>query len=76
MIFAVIVPIFLLLALGYLTVKSQVLNKEQVGTVGAFVIKVALPLLFIQTICLSQHAKNRRHWQSSNERTGMDHFLT
>lgn len=50
MIFAVIVPIFLLLALGYLTVKSQVLNKEQVGTVGAFVIKVALPLLFFQSL--------------------------
>ena len=50
MIFAVIVPIFLLLALGYLTVKSQVLDKEQVGTVGAFVIKVALPLLFFQSL--------------------------
>jgi len=48
MIIAVIVPIFLLLALGYLSVKCQILKKEQVEMVGAFVIKVALPLLFFQ----------------------------
>ena len=48
MIIAVIVPIFLLLALDYLSVKCQILKKEQVEMVGAFVIKVALPLLFFQ----------------------------
>jgi len=48
MIIAVIVPIFLLLALGYLSVRCQILKKEQVEMVGAFVIKVALPLLFFQ----------------------------
>lgn len=48
MIIAVIVPIFLLLALGYLSVKCQILKKEQVEMVGAFVINVALPLLFFQ----------------------------
>ncbi|MCO8042629.1 AEC family transporter [Acinetobacter bohemicus] len=50
MIFSVIVPIFLLVGLGYLSVKCQILKKEQVDTVGAFVIKVALPLLFFQVL--------------------------
>lgn len=50
MIFAVIMPIFLLLALGYLSVKCRILSKQQVDTVGAFVIKVALPMLFFQSL--------------------------
>ena len=50
MIFAVIVPIFSLLALGYLSVKSQLLNKEQIHAIGAFVIKISLPALFFQAL--------------------------
>lgn len=50
MVFAVIVPIFFLLALGYLSVKLQLLTKEQVNAIGAFVIKIALPALFFQSL--------------------------
>ena len=50
MVFAVIVPIFFLLAFGYLSVKWQLLSKEQVNSVGAFVIKIALPALFFQSL--------------------------
>ena len=50
MVFAVIVPIFLLLTLGYLSVKLQLLSKDNVATVGAFVIKIALPALFLQSL--------------------------
>lgn len=50
MVLSVIIPIFLLLAFGYLTVKLNLLSKEQVGTVGAFVIKIALPALFLQSL--------------------------
>lgn len=50
MVFAVIVPIFLLLAMGYSSVKFQLLSKEQMATVGAFVIKIALPALFLQSL--------------------------
>ncbi|MFH7766695.1 AEC family transporter [Acinetobacter sp. BSP-28] len=50
MVFTVIVPIFFLLALGYLSVKFQLLTKEQVNAVGAFVIKIALPALFFQSL--------------------------
>lgn len=50
MVFEVIAPIFLLLALGYLSVKMNLLNKEQVGTIGGFVIKIALPALFFQSL--------------------------
>ncbi|MCL6246321.1 AEC family transporter [Acinetobacter sp. ANC 4945] len=50
MVFEVIGPIFFLLALGYLSVKCSLLSKEQVGTIGAFVIKIALPALFFQSL--------------------------
>lgn len=50
MIFAVIIPIFLLLFLGYLSVKLQLLSKQQVSDVGTFVIKIALPALFLQSL--------------------------
>lgn len=50
MIFAVVVPIFLLLFLGYLTVKINLLNRTQMDSVGAFVIKVALPALLIHAL--------------------------
>lgn len=50
MIFAVVIPIFLLLFLGYLTVKINLLNKVQIDSVGAFVIKVALPALLLHAL--------------------------
>lgn len=50
MVFAVIVPIFFLLAFGYLSVKWQLLSKAQVNSIGAFVIKIALPALFFQSL--------------------------
>ena len=50
MVLAVIIPIFLLLALGYLSVKLNLLNKEQTATIGAFVIKIALPALLLQSL--------------------------
>ena len=50
MVFKVILPIFLLLALGYLSVKFRILMKVQVATVGSFVIKIALPALFLQSL--------------------------
>lgn len=50
MVFEVIVPIFLLLALGYLSVRLDLLSKDQVGTIGSFVIKIALPALFFYSL--------------------------
>lgn len=50
MVFEIIVPIFFLLALGYLAVKCHLLTKDQVGTIGSFVIKIALPALFLQSL--------------------------
>lgn len=50
MVLSVIIPIFLLLAFGYLSVKLSLLSREQVGTVGAFVVKIALPALFLQSL--------------------------
>jgi malonate transporter and related proteins len=50
MVLAVIIPIFLLLFLGYLSVKLSLLSSFQIGTIGAFVIKIALPALFLQSL--------------------------
>lgn len=50
MVFAVIIPIFILLALGYLSVKLDLLTRDQTATIGAFVIKIALPALFLQSL--------------------------
>lgn len=50
MIFQVIVPIFFLLALGYCTVKLNLLTQEQVKAVGAFVIRIALPALLLHSL--------------------------
>lgn len=50
MVFAVIIPIFLLLGLGYLSVKLSLLDKIQISTIGAFVIKIALPALFLHSL--------------------------
>lgn len=50
MVFEVIIPIFILLALGYLAVKLHVLAKAQVEVIGSFVIKIALPALMFQSL--------------------------
>jgi malonate transporter and related proteins len=50
MVFEVIIPIFILLALGYLAVKLNVLDKTQVDAIGSFVIKIALPALMFQSL--------------------------
>lgn len=50
MVLAVVVPIFLLLILGYLSVKLSLLSKTQIGTIGTFVIKIALPALLLQSL--------------------------
>lgn len=50
MLLAVVVPIFLLLALGYFTVKLKLLDQQQSAHIGAFVIKVALPAMFLHSI--------------------------
>lgn len=50
MIFSIIGPIFLLLALGYLSVKLNLLSKLQIASIGAFVIKIALPALLLQSL--------------------------
>ncbi|WP_252362259.1 AEC family transporter [Acinetobacter cumulans] len=50
MVFEVIIPIFILLALGYLAVKLNVLAKAQVEVIGSFVIKIALPALMFQSL--------------------------
>ena len=50
MVFAVIIPIFFLLGLGYFSVKLNLLEKMQISTIGAFVIKIALPALFLHSL--------------------------
>ena len=50
MVFEVIIPIFILLALGYLAVKLNVLAKALVEVIGSFVIKIALPVLMFQSL--------------------------
>lgn len=54
MVLAVIIPIFLLLLVGYLSVKLSLLTATQISTIGAFVIKVALPALFLQSLAAKQ----------------------
>ena len=50
MVLAVIIPIFLLLSLGYLSVKLKLLTKDQTNSIGAFVIRIALPALLLQSL--------------------------
>ena len=50
MVFQVIIPIFFLLALGYASVKVNLLSQDQVKAVGAFVLKIALPALLFQSL--------------------------
>ena len=50
MVLAVIIPIFLLLILGYLSVRLSLLSNVQIAALGAYVIKIALPALFLQSL--------------------------
>lgn len=50
MVFTVIVPIFLLLFLGYLSVKLKILVKDHTNAVGTFVIRIALPALLLHSL--------------------------
>jgi len=49
-IFAITTPIFLLIGIGYLAVMSRLLSKEQVQSLGGFVISFALPALIIRAL--------------------------
>ncbi|WOE33027.1 MULTISPECIES: AEC family transporter [unclassified Acinetobacter] len=50
MVLAVIIPIFILLCLGYLSLRLRLLNQIQIAAIGTFVIKIALPALFFQSL--------------------------
>ena len=50
MIFSVIFPVFFLLFLGFFSVRIQLLSKEQMTALSAFVIKVALPALLLHAL--------------------------
>ena len=50
MVFAVILPIFMLLFLGYLSVKIHLITKEQIHALSAFIIKIALPALIFYAL--------------------------
>lgn len=50
MIFSVIFPVFFLLFLGFASVKIQLLAKEQMTAISAFVIKIALPALLLHAL--------------------------
>lgn len=47
MVFNVLLPIFILLFLGYLSVKISLINKEQISALSAFVIRISLPALLL-----------------------------
>lgn len=49
-IFSVILPIFILLFCGYASVKLNLMTKEQISALGAFVIKIALPALLLHAL--------------------------
>ncbi len=50
MIFSVIFPVFFLLFLGFTSVKTALISKEQITALGAFVIKIALPALLLHAL--------------------------
>lgn len=47
MVFTVLLPIFILLFVGYLSVKTNFITKEQISALSAFVIRIALPALLL-----------------------------
>lgn len=50
MIFSVIFPVFFLLFLGFFSVRIQLISKEQITALSAFVIKIALPALLLHAL--------------------------
>ena len=50
MIFSVIFPVFFLLFLGFISVRIQLISKEQIHALSAFVIKIALPALLFHAL--------------------------
>lgn len=50
MIFSVIFPVFFLLFLGFLSVRIQLITKEQITALSVFVIKIALPALLLHAL--------------------------
>ena len=50
MIFSVIFPVFFLLFLGFISVRIQLIDKEQIHALSAFVIKIALPALLFHAL--------------------------
>ena len=50
MVFSVIGPIFILLFLGYASVKIDLINKQQLHGLSTFVIKIALPALLLHAL--------------------------
>ena len=49
-ILAITTPIFLLIALGYLCTRSELVSREQVAGMGRFVITLALPALVLKAL--------------------------
>ena len=49
-ILSIIAPIFLLIGLGYLSVRGGLLGSEQIRGIGSFVIRFALPALLIHSL--------------------------
>ncbi|MBP5979212.1 MAG: AEC family transporter [Halomonas sp.] len=47
---AIIAPIFLLIGVGYCSMRIRILNREQMQGVGKFVLYIALPALLIRAI--------------------------
>lgn len=47
MVLSVLLPIFILLFLGYFSVKINLIHKEQISALSAFVIKISLPALLL-----------------------------
>ena len=50
MVFQVILPILILLLMGYCSVLIKLVTPEQIKALSAFVIKIALPAFLIQSL--------------------------
>lgn len=49
-IFSVIYPVFGMILVGYLATAMKLINKEQLGSLGMFVIKIGIPCLLVVSI--------------------------
>ena len=54
-------PIFILIALGFASVRSELLSREHIRGMGVFVIKIALPALVINAL---MHKRLNEIWQA------------